>query len=88
MHFKLNILNGWLLLDNLVMHDHIVYVCVTVYWAQHLIPIISGDDDDSDDASDVDRYDYMGYGSEYDEWIEDSSTQIRDISFLQFYFEN
>ena len=55
------------------MHDHIVCVCVTVYWASQLIPISSGDDDGSDDASNVDRYDYMGYGFEYDEWNGDFS---------------
>ena len=73
MYFKLKISTDWMLLGKLAMHDHIVCVCVTVYWASQLIPIISGDDDGSDDASDVDRYDYMGYGSEYDEWNEDFS---------------
>ena len=57
-------------------------------WASQLIPNIWGDDDGSDDASDVDRYDYMGYGSEYNEWNEDFSTKIWDIPFLQLYFKN
>ena len=60
MHFKLKITTDWMLLGKLAMHDHIVCVCVTVYWASQLIPIISGDDDGSDDAFDVDRYDLYG----------------------------
>ena len=73
MHFKLKISTDWMLLSKLAIHYHIVCVCVAVYWALQLIPIISGDDDGLGNASSVDQYDYMGYGSEHDEWNEDFS---------------
>jgi len=47
---------------------HVACVCVTVYWASQLIPFISGVDSDSDCvADDEDRYDYWGYGSDFEE---------------------
>ena len=62
-----------MLLDRLELYVHFVRACIAVYWSSQLIPIISSDDCSSDDTLDVDRYDYMGYGSEYDGWIEDFS---------------
>ena len=48
---------------------------VTVYWASQLIPFISGTDSDSDaDAYDEDdRYDSLGYGSDFKAFLDECS---------------
>ena len=44
---------------------------VTVYWASQLIPFISGTDSDADAYDEDDRYDYMGYGSDFEVFLDE-----------------
>ena len=52
---------------------HVVCTCVIVYWALQLIILFLGvdADSDSDDVPADDRYDYMGYGSDFEEYEDD-----------------
>ena len=43
---------------------------VIVYWASQLIPFISGTDDD-DACDEDDRYDSMGYGSDFEVFLDE-----------------
>ena len=45
--------------------------CVIVYWASQLILIISGTDSDADAYDDDDRYDSLGYGSDFEELLDE-----------------
>ena len=60
------------MLDSLSMHVHVACVCVTVYWALQLIPFISGTDDD-DACDEDDCYDSLGYGSDFEVFLEECS---------------
>ena len=44
---------------------------VIVYWASQLIPFISGTDDDDDACDEDDRYDSLGYGSDFDVFLDE-----------------
>ena len=46
-------------------------VCVAVYWASPLILIILGTDSDADVCDGDDRYDSMGYGSDFKEFLDE-----------------
>ena len=43
---------------------------VTVYWASQLIPFISSTDDD-DACDEDDRYDSLGYGSDFEVFLDE-----------------
>ena len=47
-------------------------VVVTVYWASQLIPFFSGTDDD-DACDEDDRYDSLGYGSDFEVFLDECS---------------
>ena len=50
---------------------------VTVYWASQLIPFISGTDSDADAYDEDDRYDSLGYGFDFEAFLDECSDQIR-----------
>ena len=43
---------------------------VIVYWASQLIPFFSGSDND-DACDEDDRYDIMGYGSDFEAFLDE-----------------
>ena len=46
---------------------------VTVYWAAQLILIISDTDSDVDACDEDDRYDSLGYGSDFEAFLDECS---------------
>ena len=46
---------------------------VTVYWALQLILIISGTDSDAKACDENDRYDSLGYGSDFEAFLDECS---------------
>ena len=50
---------------------HIVCGCITVYKASLLILIILGTDSDVDVCDGDDHYDSMGYGSDFEEFLDE-----------------
>ena len=65
---------NWLLLVSLRAHAlHIVCACVTVVLGFAAHSIISGTDSDAGDCSEDDRYDSMGYGSDFEEFLAECS---------------
>ena len=61
---------NWLLLISIRMHAlHIVCGCVTVVLGFAAHSIISGTDSDAKDCFEDDRYDSLGYGSNFEEFL-------------------
>ena len=59
-----------LLLDSIRMHAlHIVCACVTIVLSFAAHSIILGTDSDTEDCLEDDRYDSMGYGSDFEEFL-------------------
>ena len=50
---------------------------VTVYWASQLILIISGTDSDAEACDEDDRYDSLGYGSDFEAFLDKCSYLLR-----------
>ena len=55
------------------MHCISCVFVVTVYWASQLILIISGTDSDADAYDKGDRYDSLGYGSDFEAFLNECS---------------
>ena len=55
------------------MHCISCVFVVTVYWASQLIPFISGTDSDADAYDEDDRYDSLGYGSDFEAFLDECS---------------
>ena len=65
---------NWLLLVSLRARAlHIVCACVTVVLGFAAHYIISGTDSDAEDYSEDDRYDSLGYGSDFEEFLAECS---------------
>ena len=65
---------NWLLIVSIRMHAlHIVcaYVAVVLGFAAH--SIISGSDSNAEDCFEDDRYDSLGYGSDFEEFLAECS---------------
>ena len=65
---------NWLLLVNICARAlHIVCACVTVVLGFAAHSIISDTDSDVGDCSEDDRYDSLGYGSDFEEFLTECS---------------
>ena len=65
---------NWLLLVSISTRAlHIVCACVTVVLGFTAHSIISGTDSDAGDCSEDDRYDSLGYGSDFEEFLAECS---------------
>ena len=65
---------NWLLLVSIRARAlHIVCACVTVVLGFAAHSIISGNDSDARDCSEDDRYDSLGYGSDFEEFLAECS---------------
>ena len=65
---------NWLLLISIRTHVlHIVCACVTVVLEFVAHFIISGTDSDAKDCLEADRYDSLGYGSDFEEFLAECS---------------
>ena len=65
---------NWLLIVRLRTHAfHIVCACVTVVLGFAAHSIISGTDSDAEDCLEDDRYDSLGYSSDFEEFLAECS---------------
>ena len=69
---KLKILIYCLLLVSISVHVHVACVCIAVYWASPLILIFQVMTD-YDYPSNMDPYDYLGYGTDFEECADEFS---------------
>ena len=65
---------NWLLFVRLQAHAlHYMCACVTIVLGFAAHSIISGTDSDAGDCSEDDRYDSLGYGSDFEEFLAECS---------------
>ena len=56
-----------------------------MYWASQLILIISGTDSDADACDEDDRYDRLGYGSDFEVFLNECADQLRGFHLISVF---